>query len=43
MGIIVAGIWFVLWGLLGLVSVAYSNIVLAILAIVAGILLIAGR
>jgi hypothetical protein len=40
LGLLLAGIWFILWGILQYVSVAGSNVILAILAIVAGILLI---
>jgi hypothetical protein len=42
LGLVLAGIWFILWGILNLPGVAIpgSGIILAILAILAGLLLI---
>jgi len=40
LGLLLAGIWFILWGILQFVSIAGSGTILAILAIIAGILLI---
>ena len=43
MGSIVMGIWFILFGIFNFVAVPQSGMILAILAIVAGILVLVGR
>lgn len=43
MGMLLLGVWLLLTGITGLVSLGLPSIVMTILALVAGILIIAGR
>ena len=43
MGSIVMAIWFILFGVFAFVPVPQSNIIMAVLAIVVGILVLVGR
>ena len=43
MGMLVLGIWLILTGLSGLVALGLPPMVMAVLALIAGILLLAGR
>jgi hypothetical protein len=42
-GMLVLGIWLVLYGLAGLVPLALPPLLMAVLALIAGILILAGR
>ena len=42
-GMLVLGIWLVLYGLAGLVSLGLPSPLMAVLALIAGILILAGR
>lgn len=43
MGLLVLSIWLILYGLAGLVSLALPAPLMAILALIAGVLILAGR
>lgn len=43
MAMIILGVWFLLYGLFALVPFPQSNVVLAVFAIVVGILILIGR
>lgn len=43
LGLLVLSIWLILYGLLGLVSIGLPAPLMAILALIAGVLILAGR
>jgi hypothetical protein len=43
LGMLLLAIWLILWGLMGLASIAIPGIIMAILALAAGILILIGR
>jgi hypothetical protein len=43
LGLLVLGIWLILYGLAGMIALGLPSPVMAVLALVAGILILAGR